>query len=208
MYKVRSLSSKKWLKRHISDKYVNLAYNYGIRSRAHFKLSNIDSIVKLFRRGMTVIDLGCSPGSWSEYAIKKVGKTGCVISCDILPMKPIKGVFFVRGNIREPSFLNWFLIYLKNKRIDLVMSDMAPNMSGIDCIDHPRSIELGLLALKISEKILTNNGKFLVKTFCGEQFNELILEISALFITVKVFKPSASRMRSREIYIIAFGRKR
>ncbi|XBC44638.1 MAG: SAM-dependent methyltransferase [Buchnera aphidicola (Schlechtendalia peitan)] len=203
--KVRSSSSKKWLKRHVRDQYVILAYKKSVRSRAYFKLDDINKRNKLLNSGMTVIDLGSSPGSWSEYASKHIGKSGRIIACDILPMLPIKNVSFFQGDVRNSVFLNFLLSFVQVK-VDLVMSDMAPNMSGSHCIDHPRSLELSRLAFKISMKVLCNHGKLVVKSFYGEQFNALVEEIRTCFIQVKIFKPNASRTCSKEVYIIASGR--
>ncbi|XBC37501.1 MAG: SAM-dependent methyltransferase [Buchnera aphidicola (Meitanaphis microgallis)] len=208
MSKIRSLSSRRWLKRHVKDQYVNLAYKNNIRSRSYFKLKQIHKVNRLFKKGMTVIDLGSSPGSWSEYASKKIGKRGCIIACDMLSMLPIKGVFFMQGDIRELNFFNSLLTFMKHRKIDLIMSDMSPNMSGSSCIDHPRSIELSKLALKISKRTLLDNGKLVIKSFYGNQFHALIKEINTLFVKVKIFKPHASRVRSKEVYIIASERKR
>ncbi|XBC38014.1 MAG: SAM-dependent methyltransferase [Buchnera aphidicola (Floraphis choui)] len=206
--KARSLSSKRWIRRHIKDPYVNLSYKKNIRSRAYFKLDHIHNVSKLFKKGMAIIDLGSSPGSWSQYASKKIGDKGCIIACDILPMFPIKGVFFIQGDIRQFKVINVLLTFLKNKKVDLVMSDMAPNMSGSYCIDHPRSIKLSKLALEISKKILLYNGKLLVKAFYGDQFRSFIDRVKTEFTKVKIFKPNSSRIRSREVYVIASERKK
>ncbi|XBC42646.1 MAG: SAM-dependent methyltransferase [Buchnera aphidicola (Kaburagia rhusicola ensigallis)] len=208
MSKTRSLSSKIWLKRHNKDRYVNLAWKYNIRSRSHFKLDQIHSVTQLFRKGMTVMDLGSSPGSWSEYAKKQIGRRGSIIACDVLPMLPIRGVFFIQGDIRDPKFFNFLLNHVKDKKIDLIMSDIAPNMSGFYCIDHCRSIELNQLVLKISTQLLFDNGKLVMKSFYGKQFRTLIEKIHVLFFKVQIFKPNASQTRSKEVYIIASGRRK
>lgn len=207
MSKPSSLSSKKWIRRHIQDQYVIMAHKNNIRSRSYFKLDQIHSTIKLFKKGMQVVDLGSSPGGWSQYASEKVGKRGRIISCDMLPMMPIKAVSFIQGDIRNRSFLNFFLSHLNNTKIDLIMSDMSPNMSGFHCIDHCRFINLNKLVFKISKKILSNNGIVLVKSFHGSHFNILVKKFFDFFIKVKIFKPQASRTNSREVYIIAFGRK-
>ncbi|XBC40594.1 MAG: SAM-dependent methyltransferase [Buchnera aphidicola (Nurudea yanoniella)] len=207
MSKSSSLSSKRWLKRHIRDKYVRLSYEKDVRSRAYFKLDQIHNAIRLFKKGIKIVDLGASPGSWSEYASKKIGRLGHIIACDILPMIPIKNVSFFQGDIRDLNFFNCLLSYLNNIKIDLVMSDIAPNMSGFHCIDHYRSIRLNKLVLKISEKILSHNGKLLIKSFYGNQFNVLIKKIKNIFIKIKIFKPDASRINSREVYIVASERR-
>jgi len=203
--KSRSLSSKNWLKQHFRDQYVTLAFKKNVRSRAYFKLEDINKQNKLFKKGMTIIDLGSSPGGWSEYASKIVRNSGHIVACDILPMLPVKNVYFLQGDIKNSIFLNSLLSFI-NRKVDLVMSDMAPNMTGSRCIDNPRLLELNRLALKISKRVLCNHGKLLIKSFYGEQFNVLVEEIRTLFIKVKIFKPNSSRTRSREVYIIASER--
>ncbi|QCI20517.1 23S rRNA (uridine(2552)-2'-O)-methyltransferase RlmE [Buchnera aphidicola (Brachycaudus cardui)] len=199
----KSKSSHRWLSEHFQDAYVKKAQKNKIRSRAWFKLEQLDKSNKLFKSGMNVIDLGSSPGSWSQYAMQKIGKKGRIIACDILPMKPIIGVNFFQGDFRNKKILNLILNSLHNIKLDLVMSDMAPNITGNFSIDMPRIINLSQLALKISDYVLSKNGIFLLKSFQGEGFNEFYKEIKILFSKVKICKPKTSRTRSREIFILA-----
>lgn len=201
--KKKSRSSVRWLLEHFQDKYVKDAKKNKIRSRAWFKLEELDKSNKLFKIGMNIIDLGASPGSWSQYALSKIGKKGRILACDILPMKPITGVDFFQGDFRNKKTLNLMLNFLKNTKIHLVMSDMAPNITGNFSIDMPCIIDLCRLALKISQYVLSINGVFLLKSFQGEGFNEFYKEIKILFSTVKICKPKTSRTRSREIFILA-----
>lgn len=196
-------SSNCWLREHFSDLYVKEAKKNNIRSRAWFKLEQLDRKNNLFQIGMNIIDLGAAPGSWSQYAINKIGKTGYIIACDILPIKPIIGVHTFQGDFRNQEMLNKMLSLLKDITFHLVMSDMAPNITGNFSIDMPRIIELSKLALKISNYVLSKHGTFLLKSFQGEGFNELYQEIKTYFKKVKICKPKTSRTRSREIFIIA-----
>lgn len=207
MSKKRSSSSNSWLNEHFNDQYVKKARERKIRSRSWFKLDDIQSTSKFLKTGMKVLDLGSAPGSWSEYAIQKVGKLGYVVACDILFMLPINGVKFIQGNIREKNFFNFLLTYFGNKKIDVVMSDMAPNMTGNSFVDHVRAINLGRLVLDISTKILLKNGSLLVKSFHGQEFSTFIQDLRIAFSKVKICKPRASRARSREVYILASGQK-
>ncbi|CAL4326441.1 23S rRNA (uridine(2552)-2'-O)-methyltransferase RlmE [Buchnera aphidicola] len=199
----KTKSSRRWLLEHFQDQYVKKAQKNKIRSRAWFKLEQLDKSYKLFKIGMNVIDLGASPGGWSQYAVHRIGKTGCVIACDILPMKPITGVNFFQGDFSNKKVLNLMLNSLNNIKPDLVMSDMAPNITGNFSIDMPRIINLCELALKISDYVLSKNGVFLLKGFQGEGFNEFYKKIKILFSKVKICKPKTSRTRSREIFILA-----
>ncbi|QCI23909.1 23S rRNA (uridine(2552)-2'-O)-methyltransferase RlmE [Buchnera aphidicola (Macrosiphoniella sanborni)] len=201
--KKKRKSSRHWLLEHLTDPYVKEAKKNNIRSRAWFKLEQLDKNNKLFKTGMNIIDLGAAPGSWSQYAVKKIGTTGSVIACDILPIKPITGVNIFQGDFRNQKILNNMLDSFKNITFNLVMSDMAPNITGHCSIDMPRIIELSRLALKISNDVLSRNGIFLLKSFQGEGFNELYQEIKIFFKKVKICKPKTSRTRSREIFIIA-----
>ncbi|QCI19942.1 MAG: 23S rRNA (uridine(2552)-2'-O)-methyltransferase RlmE [Buchnera aphidicola (Brevicoryne brassicae)] len=199
----KSKSSNRWLLEHFNDKYVKEAQKNKIRSRAWFKLEQLDKTNKLFKIGMNVIDLGAAPGSWSQYAITKIGKTGYIAAFDVLPIKPIKGVNFFQGDIRNKKIFNLVLSSLSDIKFDLVMSDMSPNITGNFSIDMPRIINLCKLALKISDFLLSKNGIFLLKSFQGEGFNEFYKEIKTLFKKVKICKPKTSRTRSREIFILA-----
>lgn len=205
--KKRSSRSNLWLREHFRDKYVLQAQKKGLRSRAWFKLDEIQRSDKLLKAGMNVIDLGAAPGSWSQYAISKVGESGHVIACDILPMNPIFGVDFIQGNFCDESIFNALLDLVGNKKIQVVMSDMALNMSGIPEIDIPRAMYLVKLALVMCRSILAPGGSFLIKVFHGSGFDEYLQEIRSYFMKVKVRKPNASRARSREVYIVATGQK-
>ncbi len=156
---------------------------------------------------MTVVDLGAAPGAWSQYAASKVSQTGRVIACDLLLMSPIVGVDFLQGDFRDEQILKALLEQVGDKKVQVIMSDMAPNMTGIPSIDIPRSIYLVELALDMCRDVLTSGGSFIVKAFQGEGFDEYLRKIRSLFLKVKIRKPDASRLRSREVYIVATGRK-
>lgn len=205
--KKRSASSGRWLQEHFSDKYVLQAHKKGLRSRAWFKLDEIQQGDKLFEPGMTVVDLGAAPGGWSQYVVQQIGNKGRVIACDILPMDPIVGVDFLQGDFREESVVNALLERVGDQKVQVVMSDMAPNMSGTPAVDIPRSMYLVELALEMCRDILAPGGSFVVKVFQGDGFDEYLREIRSLFTKVKIRKPDASRSRSREVYIVATGRK-
>ncbi|WP_041069159.1 23S rRNA (uridine(2552)-2'-O)-methyltransferase RlmE [Candidatus Ishikawella capsulata] len=204
--KKRYNSSKSWLRKHFSDKYVKQAHEKKLRSRAYFKLEEIQKKEKIFYPGMDVLDLGSSPGSWSQYAAKCIQPHGYVIACDILPMKPMINVKFFQGDIRK-TVLQDIFNSIDTTNIQVVMSDMAPNISGIPNIDIPNTIYLVESALKISVKVLSDKGSFLVKIFQGEGFNESFKKISLFFRKVKIIKPNASYLTSREVYILAKQRK-
>lgn len=154
---------------------------------------------------MSVVDLGSSPGSWSEYAVKIIGKEGWIVAYDILPMKPISDVLFFQKNINEKKILNFFL--KNNKKVNLIMSDMAPNMSGHSNIDIIKMFQLSELALNLTKEILLKNGTFLIKLFQGTGFSEYIQKLRLLFLKVNIYKPNSSQASSREVYIVAVGRK-
>lgn len=207
MGKKRSASSNRWMHEHFSDKYVIQAQKKGLRSRAWFKLDEIQSTDKLFKPGMTVVDLGAAPGGWSQYVVTQIGNSGRVIACDILPMDPIVGVDFLQGDFRDELVLKALTDRVGEDKVQVVMSDMAPNMSGTPSIDIPRSMYLVELALEMAKDVLAPGGSFLVKVFQGEGFDEYLTQIRSLFTKVKIRKPDASRARSREVYIVATGRK-
>ncbi|MEI8634241.1 23S rRNA (uridine(2552)-2'-O)-methyltransferase RlmE [Vibrio sp. PP-XX7] len=195
------------MKEHFDDKYVNDAKKKGYRSRAIFKLEEIQSKDKLLKSGMTVVDLGAAPGGWSQYAAGLVGEQGQVIACDILPMDSIAGVAFLQGDFREESVLNALLGRIGPNLVDVVMSDMAPNMAGNLSVDQPRAMYLVELALDMCRQVLAVNGSFVVKVFQGEGFDEYMKEVRDLFKVVKIRKPDSSRARSREVYMVATGYK-
>ncbi|KQN64385.1 23S rRNA (uridine(2552)-2'-O)-methyltransferase RlmE [Erwinia sp. E602] len=205
--KKRSASSSRWLQEHFSDKYVLQAQKKGLRSRAWFKLDEIQQGDKLFRPGMTVVDLGAAPGGWSQYVVTQIGAKGRVIACDILPMDPIVGVDFLQGDFRDEQVLKTLLDRVGETQVQVVMSDMAPNMTGTPAVDIPRSMYLCELALEMCRDVLAPGGSFLVKVFQGDGFEEYLKQIRSLFTKVKIRKPDASRSRSREVYIVATGRK-
>lgn len=201
----RSKSSQKWLQEHFSDEYVQRAQREGYRGRAVYKLLELDERYHLLKPGMTVLDLGAAPGSWSEVAASKLGKQGKLIASDILLMEPLQGVSFIQGDFREDEVMQAILSELDGRRVDLVLSDMAPNMSGNDAIDQPRAMYLAELALDMAEKTLRKDGILLVKLFHGEGFDEYVGRLKKSFARVIVRKPKASRPRSREVYALASG---
>ncbi len=203
----RSASSGRWLKEHFDDKYVLEAQKKGFRSRAIFKLEEIQGKDKLLKSGMTVVDLGAAPGGWSQYAAEQVGASGQVIACDILPMDSLPGVSFLQGDFREDAVLDALLERIKPDMVDVVMSDMAPNMSGNLSSDQPKAMYLVELALDMCRQVLASNGAFVVKVFQGEGFEPYLAEVRSMFKTVKIRKPDSSRARSREVYIVATGYK-
>ena len=199
----RSKTSKKWLKDHFDDVYVKKSKEEGYRSRASYKLLEIQRRDMLFKSGMTVLDLGAAPGGWSQVAAKLVGKRGRVLASDILPMDSIANVEFVQGNFAERQVLDELLNRLSGARADLVISDMAPNMSGIKDIDQPQVMYLAELALDMTKTVLKPGAYFLVKVFQGEGFESFRQELRKNFDTVKTRKPKASRPKSHEIYLLA-----
>ena len=205
--KKRSASSTRWLNEHFKDKFVQQAHKQKLRSRAYFKLDEIQKTDKLFKPNMTVVDFGAAPGGWSQYVVTQIGERGRVIACDILDMDPIVGVDFLQGDFREEKVLNTLLEKIGDDKVDVVMSDMAPNFSGMPSVDIPRAMYLVELALDMCKQVLASQGSFVVKVFQGEGFDEYLREIRSLFRIVKVRKPEASRDRSREVYIVAMGYK-
>ncbi len=203
----RSKTSKQWLREHFSDEYVQRAQQEGYRSRAVYKLLEIQKRDQLIRPGMTVVDLGAAPGGWSEVARNLVGKKGRVIATDILPMDPIEGVDFVQGDFREEAVFEKLMKIIGNQPVDLVLSDMAPNMSGMDAVDQPRSMYLVELALEMARQILKPGGDMLVKVFQGEGSEAYFKELRSEFERLMIRKPKASRPRSSEVYALARGRK-
>lgn len=205
--KKRSASSTRWLNEHFKDQFVLQAQKKGLRSRAWFKLEEIHKTDKLFKPGMTVVDLGAAPGGWSQYVASVIGNKGRIIACDLLPMDPIVGVDFLQGDFRDEAVLNALLARVGEDKVQVVMSDMAPNMSGQPAVDIPRAMYLVELALDMCRDVLAPNGSFIVKVFQGEGFEQYLKAIREMFKVVKIRKPQASRARSREVYIVATGRK-
>lgn len=203
----RSKSSNNWMKEHFDDHYVKMAQKAGYRSRATFKLEEIDKKDKLIRSGMAVVDLGSAPGGWSDYAFRKMNEKGTVIALDILPMTPLTGVHFIQGDFREDSVLEELTVILNDRQLDLVLSDMAPNITGVGSIDQPSSMHLVELALDFALANLSKQGDFLVKAFQGEGFDEYLKMMRDSFKKVITRKPDASRPRSREVYLLGRGLK-
>lgn len=199
----RSKSSGRWLQRHFDDAYVRRAQQAGYRSRAAFKLLEINERDHILRPGMTVIDLGAAPGGWTQVAAKIVGERGRIIALDVLPMDSISGVRFIQGDFREDAVFAALLEMMGEQRADLVISDMAPNISGMKSVDQPRAMYLADLALDLARKVLSPGGCLLVKAFEGEGIEAFRRELQASFKTVVTRKPKASRPSSREVYMLA-----
>ena len=194
-------SSKQWLRRHVTDPYVRMAKEQGYRSRAAFKLLEINQREKLLRPGAIVVDLGAAPGGWSQVAAQKVKPGGRVIAVDLLQIVPIPGVTVVKADIREETVVE----ALKGARADVVLSDVSPNLSGIALVDQRRGMDLAVAAVEFCARTLKPDGVFVVKTFHGEAFDDLMARLKEDFVKVKVFKPTASRGESAETYIVARG---
>lgn len=201
----RSKSSRRWLKQHFNDPYVKRAQKEGLRSRSAYKLLEIQEKTRLIKSGMIIVDLGAAPGGWSQVASGIVGEAGKVYALDILPMETLAHVEFLQGDFREKSTMQQFLQCIQSTPIDLVISDMAPNFSGMRSVDQPKSIYLAELALDFAQKVLKPKGCFLVKTFQGEGFEAFLKDLRSLFTKVTIRKPSSSRGSSAEIYLVAVG---
>jgi len=201
----RTKTSAKWLKEHFDDEYVKRAQKDGWRSRAVYKLIEIDEKDHILKPGMVVVDLGAAPGSWTEYAVKKVGAKGQIVALDILPMDGMADVTVIQGDFREAAVYDQLLASLENTQVNLVMSDMAPNISGMKAVDQPRAIYLAELALELANKVLADNGDLLIKIFTGEGLDSFKQELRKKFNKILVRKPKASRPRSSEIYLLARG---
>jgi 23S rRNA (uridine2552-2'-O)-methyltransferase len=199
----RSKSSTRWLAEHASDEFVKRAQREGWRSRAVFKLAEIQERERLLRPGIRCVDLGAAPGGWSQYAARIVGGTSRIVATDILPMDAIPGVDFVQGDFRDEGVLQQLLSALGASKVDLVLSDMAPNMAGIDAVDQPRSMHLAELALEFADRVLAPGGDVLVKLFQGAGFDQVIRDARRRYGRVVTKKPKASRTRSPEIYLLA-----
>lgn len=196
-------SSKRWLKEHFTDTYVKRAQQEGYRSRAVFKLQELQERGRLFKPGMTIVDLGAAPGGWSQLLTRYVNPHGKVIALDLLPMEPIEGVDVLQGDFSDDAMVALLQAKLENKKVDWVLSDMAPNMSGNPSIDMPRAMYLSELALDFALKVIHSEGGFLIKVFQGEGFDAFLKDIKHHFKKVVIRKPKASRGRSREVYIVA-----
>lgn len=207
IFMARTKSSSRWLREHFDDPYVQRAQREGWRSRAVYKLEELDQKYRLLKPGMTVVDLGAAPGGWSQYAAKVLGAKGQLFALDILPMETLPGVTFIEGDFRAASILEQLTTALGDSTIDLVMSDIAPNITGMDAVDQPRAMYLVELAVDFARMRLGSGGSFVCKVFQGEGFDALVQELRKDFGRVVVRKPKASRSRSREVYLVASDRK-
>ena len=203
----RSKSSAVWLREHFKDEYVKKAQAAGLRSRAVYKLEELIDRDHLLKPGINVVDLGAAPGSWSQLVRNRLGDTGKVLALDILPMQSIAGVDVVQGDFREESVLRELEARLEGQKLDLVLCDLAPNMSGVALTDQIRAMVLAELALDFSKQWLKPGGSFLIKLFQGAGFDVYLRNLRAEFTRVTMRKPKASRARSREVYALAVGRK-
>lgn len=203
----RSKSSQRWLQEHVSDPFVKKAKKEGARSRAIYKLEELIDRDRLLKPGMTVVDLGSAPGSWSQLVRARLGGSGRVVAIDILPMAPMAGVEFLQGDFREDDVLAQFETMVGDKPVDLVLSDMAPNKSGMDAVDMPRALYLSELAMDFADKHLRTGGTFLIKLFQGVGFDDYVRELRKRYDKVAIRKPEASRKRSPEVYALALGKR-
>lgn len=202
-HKTRSKTSQRWLQEHFNDPFVKQAQREGYRSRAVYKLLELQQRDKLLSPGMVVVDLGAAPGGWSQLLTKLVLPGGKVIALDILPMDPLLDVDFIQGDFMEEAVLQQLLALLQGQTVTWVLSDMSPNMSGINSVDQPRAIYLAELALAFASEVLGRRGGFVTKLFQGEGFDSFLLEVRRRYQTVTIRKPEASRSRSREVYLVA-----
>jgi 23S rRNA (uridine2552-2'-O)-methyltransferase len=203
----RSKSSGNWLQQHVNDPYVKQAQKDGYRSRASYKLIQLNEKDKLIRPGMLIVDLGCAPGGWSQVAANLVGAKGKVIATDILPMDPLKNVDFILGDFTEQAVVDQILARLENRKPDLIICDIAPNISGIDVADQASSMYLVELALDMARVVLKPKGDFVAKVFQGAGSDAYLKELRRSFEKLLIRKPAASRPRSREVYVVAKGFK-
>ncbi len=201
----RSKSSGRWLEEHFSDPYVRRAKDAGLRSRAAFKIEELDAAEKLLFPGAVVVDLGAAPGGWSQYTARRLAGRGRVVALDLLPVDAIPGVRILQGDFREQAMLEALLAEIGGGRVDLVLSDMAPNISGVDVVDQARAADLEALALDFALRVLGPDGVLVMKVFQGAGFQELLAEARRRFTTVRMRKPKASRQRSSETYLVARG---
>ena len=203
MANARPKNSRDWVQRHLNDPFVKKAQEEGYRSRAVYKLQEIDDRERFLKPGAVVVDLGSAPGGWSQLAIKKVGSKGKVVAIDLLPMEPISGVIFIQADFSEEAGLNAVIAELEGKPVDLVISDMSPNMTGIPLTDQARLFNLGEMAMDFAVKFLQPNGVFIVKVFQGAGFEPYVKLLRQNFQHVSAKKPDASRDESREVYLVA-----
>jgi 23S rRNA (uridine2552-2'-O)-methyltransferase len=203
----RSKSSSEWLQEHFKDQYVMKSQKDGYRSRAAYKLLQIQEKDRLIKPGMNIVDLGSAPGGWSQVARQFVGSKGKVVALDILPMDQLAQVEFIQGDFQEDSVLEELLKVLNNQPVDLVISDMAPNVTGVKAVDQPKSMYLLELAIDLADQVLKPQGSLLMKVFQGEGFQPLLAELRKRYQKVITRKPDASRSRSSEVYLLAKGFK-
>jgi len=203
-----SKSSRAWMREHLDDPFVKRAHKDGYRARAAYKLLEVQEKYNIIKPGMTIVDLGAAPGSWSQIAGKLVGSKGLVVASDILHMDALPDVTFLQGDFREEAVFAELLNILNGRPVDVVISDMAPNTSGNTSVDQPRMIYLCELALDFAQKVLGPKGQFLVKVFQGEGFDEYRKSVVDTFDILKTCKPAASRARSKEVYLLGQGRKK
>jgi 23S rRNA (uridine2552-2'-O)-methyltransferase len=201
----RSKSSDRWLREHFADPFVKRAQAEGWRSRAVFKLEQIDQRERLLKPGMLVLDLGAAPGAWSQYVRRRLGASGRVVATDLLPMEPLAGVEFLQGDFRDDAVVRELKSTLGGTGVDLLLSDMAPNLSGMDAIDAPRGMYLAELALDLAREVLKPGANALIKVLQGAGFEELVAVARTRFGRVRCLKPEASRARSPETYLLASG---
>ncbi|MCG6896870.1 MAG: 23S rRNA (uridine(2552)-2'-O)-methyltransferase RlmE [Thiocapsa sp.] len=201
----RTPSSRQWLDRHLSDPFVKRAQQEGYRSRAAYKLLEIQAKDQILRPGMRVVDLGAAPGSWSQIAVGLVGPRGQVVALDLLPVDPLPGVTLLQGDFRDPDVLERLRRVLGDRLLDLVLSDMAPNISGVTAVDQPRAVYLAELTLDLARECLKPGGGLVVKLFQGEGFDAVLSEMRSSFSRVSSRKPRSSRRESRELYLVAKG---
>lgn len=201
----RKRGTRNWMQRHVNDPWVQRSQKDGYRSRASYKLLEIDDKHRLLRPGMTVVDLGAAPGGWSQVAAARVGSSGCVIALDRLPMEPLAGVTVLEADFEEAAGLEALLAELPDGRADLVLSDMAPNISGIRDADQARAMGLAELALELAEQTLGPGGGLVVKLFHGPDFDSWVRQVRERFARLSIRKPEASRSESREVYAVAEG---
>lgn len=202
-----SRTSKAWMQEHLNDEFVKRAQKEGYRARAAYKLIEIDDKDKLIKPGMTIVDLGSTPGSWSQVAVQRIKGNGKIIALDILDMTGIAGVTFIQGDFREEAVLKLLEAALNNQAADLVIADMAPNISGVKDVDQAGAAYLTELALEFSSEWLKPGGNFLVKVFIGSGFDDIVKTMRQRFDKVVTRKPKASRDRSSEVYLLGLGRK-
>jgi 23S rRNA (uridine2552-2'-O)-methyltransferase len=199
----KSKSSNRWLKEHFSDIYVKRAKQEGFRARSVYKLMEIQERYRIIKPNMIVVDLGAAPGGWSEYVVQLIGSEGKIIALDILAMQPIKGVEFIQGDFTQDDVVKDLALRLRGRKVDAVLSDMAPNLSGLDVVDQARSMNLAERALAFAQTVLKPGGLFLTKIFQGAEFEVFLKNLRHSFGEVKVIKPDASRARSKETFLLA-----